>query len=282
MGDRTRVIIVDPDENSSAMLKASLSAEGYCCDAAASAVAALDLMSRGSFQVMLADIGLPGGERLSLVRRARKLNPQMAIVVMADDFDTLPYDTAIEAGASDFIRKPVAIRELTLRFAHVMRQERLRVTSITDELTGLSNRRGFYTLAEQQLKLSRRQHKGIYVLYADVDGLKAINDTWGHLEGDHALVEVAGILKGTYRESDIVARIGGDEFVVIPIGSTGDNLPVITDRLKKSLEARNATSNRGYDVCLSFGVAYYDPANPCTIDDLLSRADKSMYEHKKR
>jgi diguanylate cyclase (GGDEF)-like protein len=231
---------------------------------------------------MLADLSLPGGDGLTLVQRARQRNSQMAIVVMASNFDALAYDTAIDAGVSDFIKKPFAVDEMSLRLKHVMRHEHLRVTSITDELTGLANRRGFYALAEQQLKLSRRQRRGIYVLYADVDGLKRVNDTFGHLEGDRALVEVANILKGTYRESDIVARIAGDEFVVIPIGSTGDDIYAVVGRLKKNLDARNATTDRGYNLCLSLGVAEYDPANPCTIDELLSRADESMYKDKKR
>ena len=281
MSDNTCVIIVDADEGFSATVKASLSAEGYRCNAVTSAAAALDLIRSATFEVMLVDIGLPSG-KLALVQQAKKLKPEMAIVVMAREIDMLAYETAIDAGASDFIGKPFAVKELTLRLKHVVRQEHLRVTAITDELTGLSNRRGFYSLAEQQLKLSRRQRMGIYMLYADVDGLKAINDTWGHMEGDHALVEVATILKATYRESDIVARIGGDEFVVIPIGSTGDNISAITGRLRRNLQARNATSTSGYDLCLSLGVAHYDPAHPCTIDDILSHADKAMYLDKKR
>ncbi|MEJ2323606.1 MAG: GGDEF domain-containing protein, partial [Nitrospirota bacterium] len=94
----------------------------------------------------------------------------------------------------------------------------MRSLSLTDELTGLSNRRGFFNLVDQLLKMAKRMNTVIYMLYADLDSLKSINDVYGHHEGDNILKDVAHILKTTYRESDIVARIGGDEFVVIPVG----------------------------------------------------------------
>jgi diguanylate cyclase (GGDEF)-like protein len=86
---------------------------------------------------------------------------------------------------------------------------------LTDELTGLYNRRGFFVSAQQQLKLANRYNKGIFIFSADLDDLKIINDNFGHKTGDSALVETANILKKTFRESDIIARIGGDEFVIL-------------------------------------------------------------------
>jgi len=160
-------------------------------------------------------------------------------------------------------------------------EEALRALSLTDELTGLYNRRGFFTLTDQFLKLARRQKEGIFMLYADIDNLKEINDTFGHKEGDIALIETADILKKNYRESDIIARIGGDEFVIIPIGTTGDNIDIITSRFEKSIEIYNSKSKREYKLSLSYGLAYYDPENPCSIDELLTQADKTMYEHKR-
>jgi diguanylate cyclase (GGDEF)-like protein/PAS domain S-box-containing protein len=156
-----------------------------------------------------------------------------------------------------------------------------RALSLADELTGLNNRRGFFTLTEHFLKLARRQKQGIFMLYADIDNLKVINDTFGHKEGDLALIETADILKKNYRESDIIARIGGDEFVVIPVGTSRDKTDTITSRFEKSIETYNSKSNRGYNLSLSYGLAYYDPEKPCSLDELLAQADKAMYEHKK-
>jgi diguanylate cyclase (GGDEF)-like protein len=130
------------------------------------------------------------------------------------------------------------------------------------------------------LKVSKRAKKGLFLLYADVDNLKAINDTYGHKEGDRVLVEIAYILKDNYRESDIIARIGGDEFVVIPVGSEGDDTAVITARLKKCIEVHNAKVTHRYKVSISAGISYYDPLNPCSVHELLARGDQAMYEQK--
>ncbi len=159
-------------------------------------------------------------------------------------------------------------------------EERLRALSLTDELTGIYNRRGFFIMAEQVLKLSRRQKRGVFMLYADMDNLKEINDTLGHQEGDRALIDTANILKATYRETDIVARIGGDEFVVIPVGSTGDNIKVISARLQENLETHNVIKSRNYSLSVSSGISYYNPESPCSIDELLKQAEKLMYEEK--
>ena len=160
-------------------------------------------------------------------------------------------------------------------------EEELRALSLTDELTGLFNRRGFFILAEKLQKIAKRQKRGICLLYADLDGLKEINDTWGHQDGNLALVDIANILRTTYRESDVVARVGGDEFVVFPVGTTGDDARIIVARLQENIDAHNAKREKGYKLSMSLGISYFDPENPCSIDELLSRADKLMYEQKK-
>ncbi|MDQ7787364.1 MAG: diguanylate cyclase [Thermodesulfovibrionales bacterium] len=160
-------------------------------------------------------------------------------------------------------------------------QEQLRELSLTDQLTCIYNRRGLFTLVDPMLKQAKRQKKGIFMLYADIDNMKEINDTFGHREGDAALIETVNILRTNYRESDIIARIGGDEFVVIPVGTTGDNIEKIVDRLEKSLEIYNSKRTHDYRLSLSIGVTYYDPENPCTIEELLTQADELMYKYKK-
>jgi len=160
-------------------------------------------------------------------------------------------------------------------------EEKYRSLALIDELTGLYNRRGLFTLVEHYLKIVRRQKKAIFMLYADFDDLKSINDTWGHKEGDAALIETAKILKMNYRDSDIIARISGDEFVVIPVGTERDCIDIVINRLQKALEIYNSQSNLGYKLSLSLGIASYNPEHPCSIEELLAQADKSMYERKK-
>ena len=159
-------------------------------------------------------------------------------------------------------------------------EEELLSLSITDPLTGLHNRRGFLSLAEQQLKLSDRNKRGVLLIFADLDGLKWINDTLGHEEGDKALIEVATVFKETFRTSDIVARLGGDEFAVLAIDITEVNSQTCTAWLQNLIDRRNNQENRRYRLSISVGCSFYDPENPCSIDELMASADKLMYEQK--
>ncbi len=156
----------------------------------------------------------------------------------------------------------------------------LRALSLVDQLTGLSNRRGFLLLAEQQLRIANRTKRGILLLFADLDGMKRINDTLGHREGDLALAETAEVLRQTFRESDIIARIGGDEFAIVAIEAEKDSAEILVRRLRENLAARNGKGVRRYDLSMSLGIARYDPGSPCTLDELLARADKLMYGEK--
>ena len=161
-------------------------------------------------------------------------------------------------------------------------EEALRTLSLADELTGLYNRRGFFTLAEKQLRIANRMKKKMLLLFADLDDLKWINDNMGHSEGDTALIDVANILKKTFRESDFVARIGGDEFVVLAIESEEVNVEVLGRRLEENLRAYNAERERSYDLSISAGVSRFNPESQCSIDELIGKADKYMYRHKRK
>ncbi|UCF97897.1 MAG: GGDEF domain-containing protein [Spirochaetaceae bacterium] len=159
--------------------------------------------------------------------------------------------------------------------------EELRTLSLSDELTGLYNRRGFFILAEQQIKIASRTRRGMLLVSADLDGLKKINDSFGHHEGDRAIVDAGQILRQSFRESDIISRIGGDEFVILIPEKPEINAEVLFARLKKNLEAHNVRVHRPYTFSISMGVATFDPLNPATLNELLVAADKSMYQNKK-
>jgi diguanylate cyclase (GGDEF)-like protein/PAS domain S-box-containing protein len=154
--------------------------------------------------------------------------------------------------------------------------------SLVDELTGLYNRRGFLAVTEQYLESFQRSDKGLVVLYADLDGLKGINDSLGHLEGDRALVRTAEVLKEAFRSSDIIARLGGDEFVLLASMGADESAESLTDRLQEKIALVNAQRNRPYDLSISIGVAHYDPDEACTIEELMGRADRVMYEEKRK
>jgi diguanylate cyclase (GGDEF)-like protein len=160
--------------------------------------------------------------------------------------------------------------------------EKLRLLAIRDELTGLLNRRGFLALVDQQLKIAKRQKRATLLLVGDMDGLKTINDTRGHAAGDAALAEIAAILRSSFREADIIARIGGDEFAVLQVDNTRGNARATIARLQGNLAARNAARPGDYALALSVGAARCDPDTALTFDQLIAQADDAMYGTKKR
>ncbi|MCX5815583.1 MAG: PAS domain S-box protein [Proteobacteria bacterium] len=161
-------------------------------------------------------------------------------------------------------------------------EEQLHTMSLTDELTGLYNRRGFFTLAQQQMKVTERTKKDMLLFFVDLDRMKQINDTLGHQEGDKALVEIATILKEVFRESDIIGRMGGDEFAILAIDTTDETREVLMKRLHNYLDDYNKPEGRNYTLSLSMGIAHYEPEKPSTLDELIAQADTLMYEEKKR
>lgn len=179
-------------------------------------------------------------------------------------------------------RKTVAVTIISKDITKLKEaEEKLRILSLTDDLTGLYNRRGFFALAEHQLRVAERQKRKIVLIYIDLDNLKKINDKFGHNAGSHALIKTSKILKTHFRKSDIIARLGGDEFVIIPVGGSSDVYQNIGERLNKHLKLFNSKNKLGYRLSISMGVAVYDPYSPCTIYELISKADKLMYSQKK-
>jgi diguanylate cyclase (GGDEF)-like protein/PAS domain S-box-containing protein len=160
-------------------------------------------------------------------------------------------------------------------------EEQLKKMSIMDELTGLYNRRGFLTLAQQQLKVAERTKKEMLLFFADLDNMKWINDNLGHQQGDRALTDIAALLKETFRESDILSRIGGDEFAVLALDTPEINSEMLISRLKDSMKSFNQKRQRRFNLSLSIGLARYLPDTPVTIDHLLAEADRRMYEQKR-
>lgn len=257
----------------------------------------LQRLGEEAFDVLLLDLGLPDSQGLDTFFTVHSQVPGVPIVVLTGLGDETSAIKAVREGAQDYLVKGQVNSNLLVRSiryalerhrllkeveqAWLQEQDQLRALSLVDELTGLYNRRGFLTLAHQQSKLANRTKKEMLLLFADLDNLKWINDTQGHHEGDLALLEIAKIMRETFRESDIIARVGGDEFAVLAMGAGVENAEILITRLQENLEAHNAHRNRDYSPSISVGVAAYDPRRPCSVDELLARADRSMYEHKR-
>lgn len=282
MNPKPSIMVVDDDVSIIDILRQSLVLEGFGCDVYTRAEDALEFLQRQPVDILLTDIILPGIKGLELVSRAKKLHPGMTVIVMTGFIEEFSYDEAVRSGASDFIKKPFTIQELLVRIKHAKVQEHLRELSITDELTGLSNRRGFFAFAQQQVKRARRSGERLVLLYADLDNLKTINDTLGHLSGDRALADTAQILRETCRDSDIIARMGGDEFAMILVNATEQSVAAVQGRLLKRLDEYNSRKDAPFGLSLSLGLAVFDPNRPVSVDELVRVADGRMYDEKQQ
>lgn len=156
----------------------------------------------------------------------------------------------------------------------------LRGLTLIDELTRLDNRRGFFTRAEQKLSAAKERKEALFLLFMDLDGLKDINDRDGHQEGDLALVRTAGILRTCFRESDLVARISGDEFVALVPASDGITESFLRERLQRHIDAVNAARGATAAISISVGILLVGPDCRDPVDVLLNQADALMYAHK--
>jgi diguanylate cyclase (GGDEF)-like protein len=285
MGPSYKILIVDDEEPVSNLMVSLFSKYGHSCETAKDGTEALEKIKKNFFDSAVVDIVMPHMDGIILTRELVNLHPDLPIMVMTGHADEHSAESAFAAGAREFIKKPFSIDEFILRFDKMMRdhkgEETLLALSLTDELTGLYNRRRFFVLTEQFLKVAIRAKKRSLLLYIDMDDLKLINDHFGHNDGDQALIDLASILKNTFRESDIIARIGGDEFVVL-LESTDENDGMLITRLNENIRDYNAKASQQYKLSVSVGAAQFDPEYPISIDELLSKADALMYAQKRK
>lgn len=159
-------------------------------------------------------------------------------------------------------------------------EDDMRALLLVDELTALPNRRAFITLSEQKLKLATRMERDVLMIFIDVDHLKHINDTWGHLAGDRALIDTARVLKESCREADIIARLGGDEFVALMTVDSDQTAELVCERIKSRVELHNLEMPRTHPLSLSVG-ATRTKSEGTMLADLLAQADTALYEQKR-
>jgi two-component system cell cycle response regulator len=279
-----KVLIVDDEEMVRKFLCSLLPRYGHRCEVAKSGIEALEKIKNDSFDAAVIDIVMPHMDGVTLTQELLRLYSNLPIMLVTGHAQEHSAESAMDAGAREFIRKPFSVEEFIMRFDKMMRDHKeekaLLALSLTDELTGLCNRRRFFILTEQYLKVAIRRKERPLLLFIDMDDLKGINDRYGHNEGDQALIDLANILKKTFRESDIIARIGGDEFVVL-LESSDENSETLIARLDENVKDYNAHRSQ-HILSISLGTAQFDPESPISIDELLSKADGLMYVHKRR
>jgi two-component system cell cycle response regulator len=251
----------------------------------------LSRLDSPGIDAVLLDLYLPNSQGMDTFLQVRSRAGNIPILLLTGLSDEDLAIRAVREGAQDYLVKGQVNGNLLVRAINYAierkrllaqleeaRQEAQRLTLI-DDLTGLYNRRGFYTLSEQQWRLSGRKKQVLILLYCDFDNLKQINDSSGHKIGDQALVLVAQLLQSTFRESDIIARMGGDEFAILAIEAESNGEAMIA-RLNERLEAFNQSQKFKWALSLSIGWALYDPEKSNSIDDILARADAQMYQEK--
>ena len=245
------------------------------------------LLDAGRFDAILLGLHLADASSIDHLVRLHEQAPDATIVVIADTAHPELALAAVRHGAQDCLVRPrldgaPLSRIVTFAVERQRRATELRAMSLVDELTGLYNRRGFLALARQQLRVADRLGSQVCQVFVDLDGLKWINDTYGHSVGDRALVETAQLLRETFRESDVIARIGGDEFAVLIMDSNNHGGEAMATRLRENVAARNAWVGRRYELSLSTGTARCDPRSAVSVDELLAEADLWMYAHKRQ
>jgi len=279
-----KILVVDDKEQMRKLIVSLLSTKGHHCVTASNGLEALDKIMEAKYDALITHIVMPEMDGIVLTKELSKHYQSLPVMVITGHADEYSAETAIASGAQEFIHKPFSNSEFLIRFDKMMRdhkgKETLLTLSLTDELTNLYNRRRFFVLAEQFIKVAIRAKKRPSLLYIDMDDLKWINDHCGHNEGDQALIALAGILKKTFRESDITARIGGDEFVVL-LESTDEKDEILMTRLYENIRDYNAKASQDYQLSVSVGATHFDPEHPISIDRLLSRADALMYAQKR-
>ena len=288
------VLVIDKDAGQHSLIEHALTTAGghvgeqvrFQVSYAGSLAEGLDRLGKGGIDAVLVDLALSDSSGLNTLVRLRDEHQGVPIVVLTDIDDEQLALRAVACGAQDYLLKSrihahVILRVLLFARERQRMQTELRELALIDALTGLHNRRGFLSSAEQMLRLARRSARGLVMIFLDLDHLKTLNDTLGHDEGDRALVGLAGVLRSTFRTSDMVARIGGDEFAVLAIDAPPGAVSQLTDRLLERIETHNAQARRPALLSISMGTAVLEPEDPGGIEDLLARADRAMYEHKR-
>lgn len=238
----------------------------------------------GRADVVLVALSLPDAQGLDVLIEAQQTAPTVPLVALSGTPDSSLATQALQLGAQDFLVKseinPEQLaRSVCFAIARQQAQLHLRSLSLMDELTGLHNRRGFISLAEQHLKLSARQGVRCALIFIDVDELKHINDNFGHRAGDYALQEVAVLLRQCFRQSDIIGRLGGDEFCIL-LSDSGQNGDLLArKRLMRLVSRNNENSERRYALSISLGMVSVN--GPRELEQQINRADALMYEHKR-
>ncbi len=286
----THILIIEDDPEDVILVREALSQDpvfDYSIENHERLQNALERLSVSGADIVLLDLSLPdsrGMDTFTTLMTEALVSVPVIILTSLDDEELAL--RAVQKGAQDYLVKGRFDGKLLskmIRYAierHRLQAEIINL-SMVDPLTELYNRRGFYKLAEQHLKLSQRTQSGLILIFADLDGLKKINDTYGHPKGDEAIAHAANVFKETFRTSDILARLGGDEFAIVAVDTQQKDVEVLKKRVDDHLKKYNDKLNTPYKIHFSLGCIYVDPSMGFSVDRVMQEADAVLYAKKR-
>jgi diguanylate cyclase (GGDEF)-like protein len=296
---KAKILIVDDEEDLCEILAQVLRENGYLADMTFTVSEAIEKIRNTRYELMITDMRLPDRSGIELLERAKKISPHTAVIILTAFPETETAVTALNNGAFSYLTKPFSnkgllsvvgaaftkqnafLRQMQLLERLRRKNTKLAKLSITDKLTGLYNRAYLEEILAREEIRSQRYRRPIAILMVDIDDLKYINDHFGHLKGDLVVKETAKLLQNTCRASDIVARYGGDEFVILLPETTEKGASSVTASLRKAVNEWNAhNSDQGLTLNLAFGYACRQDG--ISLIDVLNQADANMYEDKIR
>lgn len=287
--DKLAVLVVSDQEAESRHVRELLdgAAPNRFVVSAVAPPGALARLGKGDVDVVLLVMSLSARRGFTTFSELRAEAPGVPFLFLSDAADERHGLEAVRAGAQDFLVKTDLDGELLARALRLaIERNRLHALlldmALVDDLTGLYNRRGFLTVATRDLRLARRAGETLLVAFADLDGLKRVNDTAGHAVGDRALRDAAALLRQTFRDSDLVARIGGDEYAILVRHAGTDSAGALAERLKRQVRDFNRRAARPYQLSISLGFASHKANALGSVAGLLDRADRALYKDKRR
>lgn len=248
---------------------------------------ALEALDEKYYDIVLLDLNLPDSSGTETLKTLSQYNPDIPIIILSaiDDFK-LSHNT-IKYGAQDYLIKGQYNMHHLIRSIHYSLERfnmlgALKQLALIDDLTELFNRRAFMNLAEHQMKIAKRKNINIFFVFCDLDDLKKINDNYGHSEGDFVLKEFANVLKESFRESDIIARYAGDEYIVLALDVDEEDEQLIKNRVYKNLAKKSELLKKSYEITVSLGTVLHKPKSKDTLYDIIEQVDTDMYIEKKQ
>lgn len=285
----TKILLIEDNEADAYLVREVLSSDDlhdFDIEWKDTVESGLKAMKNINYDIVITDLSLSGNKGLDTFNTIREnAPPNLPILILTGLNDRELGLKAVSMGAQDYFAKDyincdLLSKAIVYSIERKALENRLRELSNTDDVTDLLNRRGFEFLADQHVKIAKRTKSSFCIVFFDLDHLKQINDTYGHLEGTRSIVEMSKILSNTFRNVDLIGRWGGDEFIVLAVETSDNSEKAITDRLERNIMEFNNKSSLDYEISASYGFSYFDPQNPKSLETLIKEADNNMYKDK--